>query len=271
MLKGKYPKILKDKIMGKEAIKLFEDANLLLDKIVLEHSLSARAVIGIYPASSKNEIINVFSDKSKLKKLASFHFLRQQNKKGEGRFNSSLADYVAPVEEKNGGYIGFFALTAGLGIKNLITDFEKEKDDYHIIMVKALADRMAEAFAELMHEKVRKKLWGYASNENLDNDSLIREAYQGIRPAPGYPACPDHTEKRTLFNLLEVEKNIGIKLTENFAMYPTASVSGYYFAHPKAKYFGVGKIGKDQVKIYAKQKKIKIQEAERWLKPNLGY
>jgi len=271
MLKGKYPKILKDEVVGEEATKLFKEANTLLDEIISENSLTAKAVIGIYPAESKNEVIDVFSDEAKQNKEATFHFLRQQNKKGEGRFNHSLADYVAPNSAKYGGFIGGFAVTTGLGIEKLIAKFEKDHDDYHIIMVKALADRLAEAFAELMHTKVRKELWGYASDENLDNDSLISESYQGIRPAPGYPACPDHTEKQTLFDLLDVEKNTGIELTESFAMYPASSVSGFYFAHPEARYFGVGKIGKDQVEAYAKRKGIKVEEAEKWLKPNLNY
>ncbi len=271
MLKGKYPNILKDDVVGEEATKLFNDANELLDKIIANNQLKARAVIGIYPAASMGESITVFDEESISNKKATFHFLRQQNKKGEGRFNQCLADYVAPLSANSGGYIGGFAVTTGHGIEKLIAKYAKEHDDYHIIMVKALADRLAEAFAELMHQKVRKKLWGYALNETLDNDSLIKESYQGIRPAPGYPACPDHTEKRTLFDLLKVEENTGIELTENFAMYPAASVSGFYFAHPKATYFGVGKIGKDQVEAYAQKKGFAIDKAEKWLKPNLNY
>jgi len=271
MLKGKYPKILKDEVVGDEATKLLKDANEMLDKIIAEDQLSASAVIGIYPASSVGESVKVFEENSKTKELSTFHFLRQQNKKGEGRFNHSLADFVAPSTENFGGYLGGFAVTTGLGIEKLVAEYAKEHDDYRIIMVKALADRLAEAFAELMHKKVREELWGYAADENLDNDSLIQEAYQGIRPAPGYPACPDHTEKRTLFDLLEVEKKTGIELTESFAMYPAASVSGFYFAHPDVKYFGVGKIGKDQVEAYAKYKGFTIEEAEKWLKPNLNY
>lgn len=271
MLKGKYPAILQDETVGQEAQKLFDDANSLLDEIVEKGSLTAKAVIGIYPASSDNETISIFENEGDELPLKTFHFLRQQGKKGAGRFNHSLADYVAPTNENNGGYMGGFAVTAGIGIEKLITAYEKDHDDYHIIMVKAIADRLAEAFAELMHEKVRKELWGFASDESLDNNALIKENYQGIRPAPGYPACPDHTEKRTLFDLLEVEKSTGIELTESFAMYPASSVSGFYFAHPDAKYFGVGKIGKDQVEAYAKRKGITFDEAEKWLKPNLGY
>ena len=271
MLKGKYPNILDDETVGQEAKKLFKDANALLDSIILNKSLSAKAVAGIFPAHSQNESVFVFDDDTKKKEKATFHFLRQQNKKGEGKFNQSLADFVAPKEGAHGGYIGGFAVTAGIGIESLIEVFQQDHDDYHIIMVKAIADRLAEAFAELMHEKVRKELWGYAPNEINDNEALVKEDYQGIRPAPGYPACPDHTEKRTLFNLLEVEKHTGIELTESFAMYPAASVSGFYFAHPDAKYFGVGKIGKDQVVTYAQKKGISLEEAEKWLKPNLNY
>lgn len=271
MLKGKYPAIFDDEKVGAEAKKLFNDANLLLDKIIEEKSLSAKSVVGIYPAASENETISVYEHSVSDNPLATFHFLRQQAKKGEGRFNHSLADFVAPANEVNGGYLGGFAVTAGIGIEKIIAEYEKDHDDYHIIMTKAIADRLAEAFAELMHEKVRKELWGYASDESFDNNALIKEVYQGIRPAPGYPACPDHTEKRTLFDLLEVEKNAGIELTESFAMYPAASVSGFYFAHPDAKYFGVGKIGRDQVEAYANRKGINFDEAEKWLKPNLGY
>ncbi|MCB0504392.1 MAG: methionine synthase [Cyclobacteriaceae bacterium] len=271
MLKGKYPAILEDKTVGQEAKKLFDDANTLVDRIIKEKSLVAKAVIGVYPASSADESITVFEREGDNDSLVTFHFLRQQGKKGAGRFNHSLADFVAPANENIGGYMGGFAVTTGIGIEKLIAEFEKDHDDYHVIMVKAVADRLAEAFAELMHEKVRKELWGYASDEALNNEALIKESYQGIRPAPGYPACPDHTEKRTLFDLLEVEKNTGIELTESFAMYPAASVSGFYFAHPHARYFGVGKIGKDQVEAYAKRKGITTEEAEKWLKPNLGY
>jgi 5-methyltetrahydrofolate--homocysteine methyltransferase len=271
MLKGKFPKILKDDVVGDEATKLFNDANDLLDKIISKDQLKAKAVIGIYPAYSEGESIGVFEEESKSKEKVTFHFLRQQNKKGEGRFNQSLADYVAPKLEDKGGYLGGFAVTTGHGIEKLVKEYVLEHDDYRVIMVKALADRLAEAFAELMHEKVRKELWGYASNESLDNKSLIKESYQGIRPAPGYPACPDHTEKQTLFDWLEVKKNTGIELTESFAMYPAASVSGFYFAHPDAKYFGVGKIAKDQVETYAKKKGFSVDEAEKWLKPNLNY
>ena len=265
MLKGTYPKILENETVGDEAQKLFDDANSLLDEIIYEKSLTAKAVFGIYPAYSENESIHVTDQQ------ATFHFLRQQNKKANGRFNHSLADYVAPKNSPYGNHIGGFAVTAGIGIEKLIAKFEQDHDDYNVIMVKAIADRLAEAFTELLHEKIRKEYWGYAPNEAYSNDALIRESYQGIRPAPGYPACPDHTEKETLFALLDAQKHTGIQLTENYAMYPAASVSGFYFAHPEATYFGLGKIGKDQVEAYAQKKNISIQEAEKWLKPNLGY
>ena len=267
MLKGSYPKILSNKTVGKEAQKLFDDAQVLLHQIIKNKSLQAKAVIGIFPAYSENETVYITDSTNEEK----FHFLRQQGKKANGRFNQSLADYVAPKTAKNGNHIGAFAVTAGIGIEKLIAQFEKDHDDYHVIMVKALADRLAEAFTELMHEKVRKEYWGYAPEESLVNDDLIKESYQGIRPAPGYPACPDHTEKETLFRLLNATDNTGIQLTENYAMYPAASVSGFYFAHPDATYFGVGKIGKDQVSDYATRKNISIATAEKWLKPNLGY
>ncbi|UTW64988.1 methionine synthase [bacterium SCSIO 12643] len=271
MLKGSYPKILDHEVVGEEAQKLFNDAQILLDHIITNRSLQAKAVIGIFPAYSQNESIHVFDPEQSQSELTQFHFLRQQSKKATGKPNHSLADYVAPKNSNHGNHLGLFAVTAGIGIEKLISKFEQDHDDYHVIMVKALADRLAEAFAELMHEKVRKEYWGYAPEESLSNEALIKESFQGIRPAPGYPACPDHTEKETLFNLLEVQKHTGIQLTENYAMYPAASVSGFYFAHPDASYFGVGKIGKDQVESYAQRKGFDIEEAEKWLKPNLGY
>jgi len=270
MLKGKYPKILKDEIVGVEATKVFEDANTMLDEIVSSEMLTAKAVLGIYPATTINESILIRSWESD-KTLTQFTFLRQQSKKVEGKANSSLADYVLPKSNEGKDYLGFFAVTAGIGIELLIEKYENDHDDYKAIMVKALADRLAEAFAELMHKKVRKELWGYDKDEKYSNQELVAEAYKGIRPAPGYPACPDHTEKEFLFNLLEVEKNIGVSLTESFAMYPAASVSGFYFANPEAKYFGLGKINKDQVSEYANQKHISIEEAEKWLAPQLNY
>ncbi|MFN9520093.1 MAG: vitamin B12 dependent-methionine synthase activation domain-containing protein, partial [Bacteroidota bacterium] len=243
------------------------DANALLDKVIAENLLQAKAVIGFWPANSIGDDVVVQHDGSE----TAFHFLRQQSEKAEGQTYHCLADFVAPIETGTTDYMGGFAVTAGIGIEKLVEAYEKDHDDYHSIMIKAIADRLAEAFAERMHERVRKEFWGYASSENLSNDDLIKEEYQGIRPAPGYPACPDHTEKRTLFNLLQAEEHAHIHLTENFAMYPAASVSGYYFAHPESKYFGLGKINKDQVEEYAKRKGQSVEYIEKWLSPNLGY
>ncbi|MTI20390.1 methionine synthase, partial [Fulvivirga sp. RKSG066] len=266
MLKGKYPAIFENQIIGKEAKKLYDDAQEMLDDIVKSKLLTANAVIGIYEAKNEGDDLGFF-DNGKAK--TQFHFLRQQGKKGKNLPNLCLADFISPKSEKE--YAGCFAVTAGIGIEALIKKYEEAHDDYNAIMVKALADRLAEAFAELMHEKVRKEIWGYAKDESFDNESLIKESYDGIRPAPGYPACPDHTEKKLLFDLLEVEKNTGITLTESYAMYPAASVSGFYFAHPESKYFGLGKISKDQVEDYASRKGMSLEEAEKWLAPNLEY
>ena len=272
MLKGKFPKILEDNTIGKEATKLYDEANELLDKIIKEELLFARAVIGLYPANAVgDDDVQVYADESRTEPLKVFHFLRQQGKKGEGLPNICLADFVAPKESGKKDYLGGFAVTAGIGIESLIEQFDLENDDYLSIMVKALADRLAEAFAELMHETIRKDLWAYASNEALSSQELIAEKYHGIRPAPGYPACPDHTEKRTLFDLLEVEEHTGISLTESFAMYPAASVSGFYFSHPESKYFGLGKVEKDQVEDYALRKAMDLKTMEKWLAPNLSY
>lgn len=271
MLKGKYPAIFDDPAQGVEAKKLFDDANALLDEVIDNGSLEANAVVSIMPANAVGESIEVYSDESRNQVLHRFHFLRQQNKKAAAAANYSLVDFVAPKESEVADYLGGFAVTAGQGIEELIEKYEVENDDYHIIMIKAIADRLAEAFAELMHEKVRKEYWGYGAEESLDNEDLIKEKYRGIRPAPGYPACPDHTEKGTLFEWLDVEKNAGISLTESFAMYPAASVSGLYFAHPDSRYFGLGKISHDQVDAYAKTKGMRLEEMERWLAPNLNY
>ncbi|MEP1032676.1 methionine synthase [Ekhidna sp.] len=264
MLKGKYPAIFQNPTVGGEAKKLFDDAKEMLDEIISQKALTAKAVVGLFSAKRTGDDVEVTSDGDKTK----FHFLRQQGKKAPGIPNLSLADFLHPDEQD---YLGGFAVTAGIGIEKLIEKYKADHDDYKEIMIKALADRLAEAFAELMHEKVRKDLWGYATDEQWSNDDLIKEKYAGIRPAPGYPACPDHTEKRTLFNLLNAEQNIGIQLTESFAMYPASSVSGFYFSHPDAKYFGLGKIGKDQVEDYARRKQMKIEEVEKWLAPNLNY
>ena len=268
MLKGKFPKILEDRVIGDEAMKLFNDATEMLEDIVSNNLLQANAVIGLYPVKKSGEDIVVLDPSDQKQQISKFHFLRQQGKKGKNLPNLSLSDYISNDERD---YLGVFAVTAGIGIEKLIARFEQEHDDYKVIMVKALADRLAEAFAELMHKKVRTEFWGYAKEEELNNEALIKEKYQGIRPAPGYPACPDHTEKRTLFDLLEVEKHTGIALTESNAMYPASSVSGFYMAHPESKYFGLGKIGKDQVEHYAERKGMTIQEVEKWLAPNLNY
>lgn len=267
MLAGKFPKILKDPVVGKEALKLYNDANNMLDRIVNESWLKAKAVLGLFPVHRSGDDLLVDPEFTSNKQFI-FHFLRQQGRKGKGVPNRSLADYIHP---KSKDYFGGFAVTAGLGIEAKTKAFQESGDDYNDIMLKAMADRLAEAAAEYLHERVRKEYWGYDPEESLDNEGLIRESYTGIRPAPGYPACPEHSEKRTLFDLLDVEKNIGMTLTDSFAMYPTSSVSGYYFGHPDCKYFGLGKIGEDQVEDYARRKGVSKAQAERWLSPNLSY
>lgn len=270
-LKRQYPKILDDPEYGTEARKLFADAQKMLKEIVYNQLLEARAVVGFYPANVEaDDTIEVYADDSRENVLTEFHTLRQQGKKGGNVPNLAFSDFLAPKETGLQDYIGGFAVSVGFGIEKLVEQYEAEHDDYRSIMVKALADRLAEAFAELMHEKVRKELWGYAPDEQLDNEGLIKEAYKGIRPAPGYPGCPDHTEKITLFNLLKAEET-GIVLTENLAMYPASSVSGLYFSHPDSRYFGLGKIGEDQVADIAKRKGMQLEELERWLSPNLNY
>ena len=269
-MKGSYPKILKDPERGVEASKLFDEAQLMLKKIISEKWLQANAVIGIYPANATaDDAIEVYADDTRTKVIHTFHAIRQQTLKPEGQSNMALSDFVAPAPYHD--YIGGFAVTTGIGIDEWVLKFEKDHDDYSAIMLKALADRLAEAFAEVMHLKVRKELWGYASDENLATEELIKETYKGIRPAPGYPAQPDHTEKITLFKLLDVEKNTGITLTESLAMLPTAAVSGLYFSHPASQYFGVGKISKDQVEDYAKRKNMALPETEKWLGTILNY
>jgi len=264
-LTGKYPQILDDPVVGAEAGQLFADANHLLDRIMADDLLTARAVIGIFPANSVGDDIEIYPSSSPL----TIHHLRQQMSKAAGRYNFCLADFVAPKETGIRDHLGAFAVTTGIGVEALARRFEQDHDDYQSIMVKALADRLAEALAEQMHQRVRQKFWGYASPEDFTNDDLIAEAYVGIRPAPGYPACPDHTEKRILFDLLQVEDQIGVELTENFAMTPAASISGWYFSHPDSCYFGVGRIGSDQVADYAQRKGVSIDEAKRWLSPSL--
>ena len=280
-LHGKYPNILEDKIVGEEAKKLLADANALLDKIIAEKWLTAKAVVGFFEANSnvddiiislsENETESQVSPLERGLRGVSLHHLRQQNKKGEGLPNYCLSDFIAPKESGKQDYIGGFAVTSGIGIEKWLKHFEDNHDDYNKIMLAALADRLAEAFAECMHERVRTEFWHYVSNESLTSEELIKEKYQGIRPAPGYPACPDHTEKPMLFKLLDAEKNAGIILTESNAMYPASSVSGWYFSHPDSKYFGIGKIAKDQLEDYAKRKNMQQEEMERWLQSVLNY
>ncbi|MBD3667211.1 MAG: methionine synthase [Kangiella sp.] len=270
-LAGKFPNILEDEIVGETAQKLYQDAQSMLNRIVEEKWLTARGVIGFFPANSVGDDIELFNDDARTKTLCHLHNLRQQKQTRDGKFNYCLSDFIAPKETQLKDYIGGFAVTAGIGIDQHVKAFEAKHDDYNAILLKALADRLAEAFAERMHELVRKDYWGYVPHENLDNASLISEQYQGIRPAPGYPACPDHTEKGTLWNLLQPDQAIGLNITEHFAMYPTAAVSGWYFAHPEARYFGVGKIEKDQVSDYAQRKGWDIETAEKWLAPSLSY
>ncbi len=270
-LAGGYPKILNDEIVGEEARKLFADAKEMLEKIIAENWLQNRAVIGFFPANSVDDDIQLFTNESRGEVLETLHHLRQQNVKAPGRPNYCLSDFIAPLESGVIDYIGGFAVTTGIGIEIKLEEFEKNHDDYSAIMLKALADRLAEAFAEYLHLQVRKNYWGYASDEDLDNDALINENYKGIRPAPGYPACPDHTEKAKLFSLLNVTENTTIELTENFAMYPASAVSGWYFAHPQAQYFNVGKIDKDQLSDYARRKNMTEDVAARWLVAHLNH
>ncbi|MBX7165663.1 MAG: methionine synthase [Pirellulales bacterium] len=269
-LKGKYPAILSDATYGAEATRLHQDALALLDQIVRERLLRARGVYGFWPAASDGDDIVVYQDEARRHELKRFHTLRQQwQRKGQETFYA-LADFIAPFDSGRQDYLGAFAVTAGIGCDELVRRFEADHDDYHAILVKALADRLAEAFAERLHQIARGD-WGYGRDERLTNDQLIAEEYRGIRPAPGYPACPDHTEKRTLFDLLGAEDATGIVLTENFAMYPAASVSGLYFGHPEARYFAVDRVTRDQVEAYARRKGMSLAEVERWLAPNLGY
>ncbi len=270
-MSGRYPEILNDPRKGPEARKLFDDAQAMLDRLIDEGWLQARAVIGLFPARSLEDDDVELLDPDSGEPLTTFHFLRQQVKKPAGRPNQCLADFIAPAPLGLDDHLGVFACTAGIGIDEHIARFEAAHDDYNAILLKALADRLAEAFAERLHQRVRTEFWGYATDERLDNDALIAERYQGIRPAPGYPACPDHTEKGLLWELLDVEQRIGLSLTESYAMTPTAAVSGFYFAHPQAEYFVLGPIDRDQVADYARRKGMSVSEVERWLAPNLGY
>ncbi|WGS86385.1 methionine synthase [Methylomonas sp. UP202] len=270
-LSGSYPAILNDHVVGVEATKLFDDAQKMLQQLVSEQWLTAKAVIGFFPANSDGDDIVLYTDDSRKEQREVLLHLRQQNVKAPGRPNYCLSDFIAPVGSGIADYLGGFAVTSGIGIETKLTEFEKDHDDYSAIMLKALADRLAEAFAEYMHQAVRRDYWGYAEDEQHDNHALIEEAYQGIRPAPGYPACPDHTEKAKLFELLNVTENTTIELTENFAMYPTAAVSGWYFSHPASQYFNVGKIDRDQLEDYARRKGINVEVAERWLAAHLNH
>jgi len=271
-LKGRYPKILTDKEKGEEATKLFKDAKAMLDKIINEKWLTAKAVVGVFPANSVNDDdVEVYSDDSRSEVKTTLNFLRTQTQQPPGRPNYCLSDFIAPKETELKDHIGAFAVTTGIGIDEHVKRFEAEHDDYSSIMLKVLADRLAEAFAELMHKRMRKEFWAYAEDETLDNAALIAEEYKGIRPAPGYPACPDHTEKAKLWDLIDANQNAGISITESFAMLPAASVSGWYFSNPESKYYAVAKINRDQVEDYAKRKNMTLAEAERWLSPNLGY
>ena len=274
-LAGKYPAILTDDVVGETARNLYNDAQAMLQRLIGEQWLSARAVIGFWPANSIEDDIEIYKDEDRSSVLLTIHTLRQQMRREKVREtlrpNSALADFIAPKSKGVIDYLGGFAVTAGIGIDKKLEEFERDHDDYSSILLKALADRLAESFAERMHERVRKEFWAYAPEENLSNADLIAESYRGIRPAPGYPACPDHTEKAMLWKLLDAEMNAGVSLTESFAMTPAAAVSGFYFAHPQATYFGVGKIERDQVEDYAKRKDMPVGQVERWLAPSLNY
>lgn len=268
-LAGTYPAILDDEIVGESARSLFEDAQAMLTTIVEEKWLTAKAVVGFWPAARDGDDVQLYLDDTRDTELSKFHFLRQQVQKRAGRTNDCLADFVAP---KSGpaDYMGGFVVTAGHGIDEHVERYKAASDDYNEILLKALADRLAEAFAERMHERVRTEFWGFAADETLSNEDLIKERYQGIRPAPGYPACPDHSEKVELFRLLDASETTGVTLTNSYAMLPTAAVSGFYFAHPEARYFGVGKIDKDQLQDYANRRGVDTDTATRWLRPNLA-
>jgi len=268
-LHGKFPRILTDEVVGKEATQLYDDAQTMLKQIVDEKWLTAKAAFGIFPANSIDDDIEIYSDEQRTSVLGIQHSLRQQTKKAAGQPNLSLADFIAPKESGVIDYVGAFVVTAGHGIDVHVKRFEDDHDDYNSILIKALADRLAEAFAEYLHAKVRRETWGYATDETLDNDALIAEEYKGIRPAPGYPACPDHTEKPNLFKILNAEELSGVSLTETLAMWPAASVSGWYFAHPDSKYFGLGKVTIDQVDNISGRKKMDLNEMKRWLSSNL--
>jgi 5-methyltetrahydrofolate--homocysteine methyltransferase len=268
---GKFPDVLSDPVVGEAASNLYADARRMLKQLIAEKWLNVRAVVGLFAANAVGDDVEVYADAQRSRVLTTLSFLRQQKGKPEGQPHECLADYVAPKSSGVADYIGAFAVTSGIGIEQHVARFERTHDDYSSIMLKALADRLAEAAAEHFHERVRRELWGYSAREVLTNEQLIHEEYRGIRPAPGYPACPDHTEKAKLWKLLDAEKASGIRLTESYAMHPTAAVSGWYFAHPDAHYFAVGKIARDQVEEYAQRQGLSVEETQKWLSPNLGY
>jgi 5-methyltetrahydrofolate--homocysteine methyltransferase len=268
---GRFPDILTDPVVGEAASNLYADARRMLKSLIAERWLTARAVVGVFPANALGDDVQIYAGEERAQVLTTLNFLRQQKSKPAGQPHQCLADYVAPRASGVADYFGAFAVTTGLGIEEHLARFERGHDDYSAILLKALADRLAEAAAEHFHERVRRELWGYAAAETLTNEQLVREEYRGIRPAPGYPACPDHTEKDKLWRLLDPEHNAGIRLTESYAMYPTAAVSGWYIGHPEARYFALGKIDRDQVEDYARRKGLSLQEAQRWLAPSLGY
>jgi 5-methyltetrahydrofolate--homocysteine methyltransferase len=270
-LSGRYPKILEDEVVGEAARALWVDAQAMLARVVEEGWLRASGVVGLFPANTDGDDIELYADASRRDVLMTFHNLRQQTEKPAGQFNRCLADIVAPKDSGVRDYLGAFAVTAGIGIDERVAEYEARHDDYNAIMLKALADRLAEAFAEHLHWRVRRELWGYSPDEDADSERLVREKYRGIRPAPGYPACPDHTEKGPLFALLDATGNAGMTLTESFAMLPTAAVSGFYFSHPDSQYFAVGKVERDQVEDYARRKGWDLTTTQTWLAPNLGY
>ena len=267
---GLYPDIFKNKINGKQAKQLFKDANAILDKIINEKLFKAKGIYGLFPANSINDDIELYTDENRIQVLDKLITLRQQSKKREGFPNLALSDFIAPKNSNIKDYIGLFCVSSGFGCDELCKNYENKNDDYNSIMAKAIADRLVEAFAEYLHKLIRTKYWGYNKNETTTNEDLIKEKYQGIRPAPGYPACPDHLEKKTIWKVLNVEKNIGVKLTENLAMWPAASISGYYFSNNESKYFGLGKIDIDQVKDYAQRRNVNLNEAKKWLSPSIN-
>ncbi|MGW8179124.1 MAG: vitamin B12 dependent-methionine synthase activation domain-containing protein, partial [bacterium] len=271
-LKGRYPEILDDPSVGEEAGKLISDAKRLLERISADRMIRARGVIGIFAANSNHDDdVVIYSDESREKVLATIHNLRQQMQKPPGRPNRCLSDFVAPEASRVKDFLGGFVVSAGFGVEELARSFERQHDDYSAILTKALADRLAEAFAERIHQRVRSEFWAYDGGEDLEKAALTREQYQGIRPAPGYPAFPDHSEKTILFDFLDANRKIGVELTESFAMTPAASVCGLYYSHPESHYFGVGRIARDQVEDYAARKGVQVRKVERWLSPILGY